>query len=164
MAIRIPLRNRDGEVVAHTAIDDEDAYVTAHAWYRSHHGYAVRTVGQGNAKRLEYLHRVITRAAPGTEVDHLNRDPLDNRRANLRVTNKSGNMQNRGPWRSRDLPRNVYQRDSKYAVVFTLVVDGKRTTRQIGRFITVEEADAAAKAWRATHQPMSFEAALAVSS
>jgi hypothetical protein len=31
------------------------------------------------------MHRLLTGAAPGQVVDHVNRDPLDNRRSNLRV-------------------------------------------------------------------------------
>jgi hypothetical protein len=40
----------------------------------------------GHYKRL-YLHRAILEAAPGTIVDHINGDTLDNRRVNLRFCN-----------------------------------------------------------------------------
>lgn len=33
----------------------------------------------------EYMHRIIAGAKPGEVVDHINRDPLDNRRCNLRI-------------------------------------------------------------------------------
>lgn len=40
------------------------------------------------------MHRVITSAPPGMEVDHINGNGLDNRRGNLRVCTKSGNQRN----------------------------------------------------------------------
>lgn len=40
------------------------------------------------------LHRLITNAPKGVEVDHINGDPLDNRRANLRFCNRSENTRN----------------------------------------------------------------------
>lgn len=40
------------------------------------------------------LHRVIMNPACGVEVDHINRDRLDNRRCNLRLTDRGGNARN----------------------------------------------------------------------
>lgn len=59
--------------------------------------YAVRSVPIGGGKRATVLmHRVITGAAKGTEVDHANQNTLDNRKANLRVCTASENARNRG--------------------------------------------------------------------
>lgn len=41
-----------------------------------------------------YMHRLITGAPKGKDVDHVNHDTLDNRRANLRVGTHFENMQN----------------------------------------------------------------------
>jgi len=46
------------------------------------------------ASDRSYMHRVLTGAPLGTEVDHLNRDTLDNRRANLPVGTHQANMLN----------------------------------------------------------------------
>ena len=46
------------------------------------------------------MHREIMNAPAGLLVDHKNRNPLDNRRANLRLATHSQNMQNRGKFRS----------------------------------------------------------------
>lgn len=43
----------------------------------------------------ELMHRTITGAAIGVEVDHLDGDGLNNRRSNLRVCTKSENLRNR---------------------------------------------------------------------
>lgn len=42
-----------------------------------------------------YLHRFVMDAPRGTEVDHANRDTLDNRRSNLRVCSRRQNAYNR---------------------------------------------------------------------
>jgi hypothetical protein len=40
------------------------------------------------------LHRLIMKPAAGLIVDHINGDPLDNRRANLRVCKQADNVKN----------------------------------------------------------------------
>lgn len=42
-----------------------------------------------------YLHRYVMRAPPGFCIDHINGDPLDNRKANLRVCSFRENARNK---------------------------------------------------------------------
>jgi hypothetical protein len=73
-----------------------------------HKRYAKRNVGA--ARSTVYLHReVMIRADPRTEVfqsthvvDHVNGQPLDDRKANLRWATEAENRANRIPWR--DVP------------------------------------------------------------
>ena len=48
----------------------------------------------------QYLHRMIANTPRGGITDHINRNRLDNRRANLRVVDGTGNMLNVSPKRN----------------------------------------------------------------
>ncbi len=74
------------------AIIDKDDYhkVKGYKWYFNSNGYARAT---RNYKRF-YLHRIITGANKNEQVDHINRNKLDNRRKNLRICTQSENMHN----------------------------------------------------------------------
>ena len=66
--------------------------LTHYKWWCGSGGrYATRT----SCGKTIYLHREILCAAPGEFVDHINRDKLDNRRANLRIATRSQNNINR---------------------------------------------------------------------
>lgn len=73
----------------------DDGLVRQCKWHIDSVGYVAGTIG---GKRYR-LHRAIMGARKGEVVDHINRDPLDNRRCNLRITNRAGNAQNAGPHR-----------------------------------------------------------------
>lgn len=80
------------------ALVDPDDYdrCKAWSWQRSENGYAFRTVSYGR-KRTEklLLHRFIMGDTCDKEVDHINGDKLDNRKANLRLVTRSQNIANR---------------------------------------------------------------------
>lgn len=54
----------------------------------------IRPVPGGPQKGL-FMHRLLMDAKPGQEVDHRSGDTLDNRRMNLRLTDRRGNQNNR---------------------------------------------------------------------
>ncbi len=87
------------------------------------------------------MQRVIINAPDKLLVDHINGDPLDNRKSNLRLATKSQNMRNRkkahnnksgykGVWFD-------YKRDKWVAYI---KINGSSKT--LGRFINKEEAAA----------------------
>jgi len=76
-------------------VDDEDfERVSQYKWSFHKIGYAFRNCGPKAVRKAQYLHRFLLDEPAGI-VDHINGDGLDNRRANLRVVDKSGNGLNR---------------------------------------------------------------------
>lgn len=58
--------------------------------------YVTRDVPAGTGQSAQQLHRFLTEAPKGVQVDHVNRDGLDNRRENLRLCTQTQNLANRG--------------------------------------------------------------------
>jgi hypothetical protein len=136
-----------------SAVSDEDyEYVSRFNWRLVGRGYVARQISHyENGKRrygCVYLHREITGASSGEVVDHINRNPLDNRRCNLRLCTQSQNLRNSGGYKT--IARNGRMRVSQYKGVgradskknpwsARITVDGE--DRRLGVFPT--ELDAA---------------------
>ena len=79
-------------------VDDDDfRYLSKHKWYCSTFGYVVRyeTGKDHDTRKKLYMQRVIMKAGFNKEVDHINRNKLDNRKRNLRICTSSENRLNR---------------------------------------------------------------------
>ena len=81
------------------------------------------------------MHRVILNAPPGREVDHINRNGLDNRRSNLRLATHAQNEANKPP---RGEYKGAYWCKKSGRWRASIRVDGR--LRHMGRFATREEA------------------------
>lgn len=160
---QIPLRQR-GKVVAFALVDDDDfEMLMPWRWMLNDRGYAQRstTIGStadGSRRRVNVrMHRQIMRLdhGDGLEVDHINRNPLDNRRSNLRVVNHSENHENRaggyGSSRYRGVSWDTAR--EKWTATACRRIDGRLKSIHIGRFSSEEEAADAAAAWRREHMP-----------
>lgn len=55
-----------------------------------------RGAKENHESKTIYFHREIMNADKSIEIDHINRNPLDNRRENLRVATRSTNCRNQG--------------------------------------------------------------------
>lgn len=79
-------------------VDDEDfARLDQFCWRANAWGYPIRSQRISKDKGTTIrLAREIMNAPKGIEVDHINRDPLDNRRSNLRLVTKRQNVWNSG--------------------------------------------------------------------
>jgi len=78
----------------YTEVDAADyPWLSRYRWYNVK-GYA-RAVVRKEPKTWRYMHQLILgKPQVGEEIDHVNRNPLDNRRINLRLVNKYQQMQN----------------------------------------------------------------------
>ena len=127
-------------------VDDEDAeYVRSFRWHllvkRSSAGreyvYARRSVMLDGRQQGVLLHREIAGAESRQVVDHINGDPLDNRRANLRVCTQAENARNRQiKVTNKTGCKGVRARDGKYSA--SVAVNGRSV--HCGTFATVAEA------------------------
>jgi hypothetical protein len=67
-------------------VDLDAGILIRHKWSLGTHGYAVSSQGY-------LMHRLILGAKQGMDVDHINRNRLDNRYSNLRIVERSYNLQ-----------------------------------------------------------------------
>ena len=111
-------------------IDEADfELINAYRWHVNDMGYAVWRGVKDGVKSTIRMHRLITGCPKGKIVDHINHNPLDNRRENLRVCTQSENMRNlrdqgKGYW--------FHKQNHNWAVE----INGKH----VGVFETEEEA------------------------
>lgn len=88
---------------AHAIVDPEDyASLARYKWDINSQGYAQRRARNAGARKTVFVHREVVGAKPGEIVDHVNRNPLDCRKANLRIaTPTQNNMNQRAPRRKK---------------------------------------------------------------
>lgn len=130
-------------------VDDDDySGLSQFSWRLSPWGYVVRTVngvqedGVRSSGTTIHIHRQILKASLESEIDHINRDKLDNRKANLRFCDKSQNVWNSGPRKtSHTGVKGVgwHKRIKKYHAR----INTSEGCVHIGYFKTIEEAHAA---------------------
>lgn len=141
--MQIPLSGIRGRG-QYAQVDDEDYdWLCAFSWCWAH-GYAQTTIA--NDKR-KYMHQLLMPAQPGLVTDHINRNKLDNRRANLRHVTCSENMRNT-PARNPVGLKGVYLRKrgprcKTWLRPWAATAVWRRKQYHLGCFATKEEAAAA---------------------
>lgn len=160
----IPLRKRDGTIRAFALVDAEDYEDLSEVTWRLLKGGSRDAVYAGRTTRMadgDWGHELIHRRlmgltkGDGLEVDHIDGDPFNNRRQNLRVVTRQQQVQNLeargGSSRHRGVTFDKATGRWKAQVGF------QGGMKHIGRFDSEQEAADAARAWRRENLPFSNE-------
>jgi hypothetical protein len=127
-----------GRVVS---VDEEDAHLLSERkWYVDGKGYVVRGVKKRGVVRVFLFHREILGAEAGMSVDHIDGDPSNNQKANLRVCTHAENMRNRKKHRNNKSGfKGVCRSRDRWRAQIN--VNGTRIA--LGTFANIEDAAAA---------------------
>lgn len=161
----IPLRRRDGTVL-YALVDPED-FVAINEWrwcviVDGDRRYAYRNGTDADGSRCSiYMAREIMGLERDLDfvVDHINRNTLDNRKANLRVISRLRNAQNVPSKGGTSRFRGVYWHSRSQRWVAQC--HWQRRNYWLGFHDTEEEAAAAASEFRAQHMECAVEEAAA---
>lgn len=153
------LKRKSG-IVLETLIDTMDlerAHEFPYTWYPQWSDitksfYVIgHSYEKGMAQTTVRLYRWITNAKDNDIVDHINHNTLDNRRCNLRITNKKTNSQNRksANKNSQSGVRGVHY--NKQFKLWRAVVCLNGKNKHVGYFKELEEAERAVIEARREH-------------
>ena len=133
MAKKIPLTQGKSAIVD----DDDFDFLMQWKWYFNGK-YAVRGVNTGKTGKKIWMHRVIAKTPDGMDTDHVNRDRLDNRKANLRHATPSQNSCNRRGFSKLGNPKGVVWSKDHGTWRVKIKVEGREI--HIGYFDSPDEA------------------------
>jgi len=117
--IPLGINAKDG----YTTVDKEFAYLAdEHKFYLNNYGYVVTH----QHSTLAWLHHFIVGKPSGRKmvVDHIDRNPLNNRKNNLRIVSQTINLLNREPLKSKYGYKGVYKTHNKFRAEIT--IDGQK--------------------------------------
>ena len=130
-------------------VDDDDAWVLyAHAWFANVQARpnripyiqvkAYQTEKDGK-KTTIFVGRLLLDAQKGEIVDHINHNPLDNRRCNIRIcTHRENNQNRRSQQTTRKRYRGIFWRAHRGKWDVQIVVNGRRCF--FGGYVNEEDA------------------------
>lgn len=119
-----------------TIVDDEDACkISSSSWHYTGNGYAAARINY----KIVFMHRLLCPCPKGMEVDHINRNRLDNRKSNLRVVTKHENRINKSMKSSNKSGyKGVFWDTRRKRFLANISVNGK--TIFLGRFFNKGDA------------------------
>lgn len=122
----------------YTIIDEEFfERVNEFKWSYNLRGYAQRMIGSSGKSML--LHRFIIDAPSDKEVDHINGNRLDNRKANLRLSTRIQNCWN-SKWKNKTGFKGVSIAKHGYNKKYIAAITCRGKVYRLGYFSTAREA------------------------
>ena len=115
-------------------VSEEDYEAVIRYKWSTHRNYFLTQI-EG---KTVYMHRMILNAPNGMEVDHINRDPSDNRRENLRLSDRNRNNANRTSYTPKSGYRGVYIQTNGKS--YQVKIDAYGRTFRGGTFYNKEDA------------------------
>lgn len=138
-------------------IDNKDEWVTEWKWYaskRPHTYYVVRNLKKDErektGKHTIYLHQQLIEVPDGFEVDHKDRNGLNNRRKNLRLASSLQNAANKG-MRTDNTSGVIGVNWDKRTGSWRAELQVNREYKFLGRFANLDEAIAVRKQGELLH-------------
>lgn len=134
-----------------TVSSEDYLRISKHRWSIHSQGYAYRWEQVDGRREMRYLHREVLGLSSGQGVaDHINGNPLDCRRDNLRVLQSTAeNLQNIKSGRGRSRYRGVSQYGNGWKAI--VQTNGKKLSA--GPYRNQVDAAVAAEALRRKHLP-----------
>lgn len=125
------MRDKKCKEVARAVIDIADAErCRSIKWYARNTSNGIYAIGSIKGGKKIFLHRFITNYNGNYDVDHINRDTLDNRKANLRIIEHFRNSANNASTGVKVTPAGKFSASICY----------KGKTIYLGTYSTREEA------------------------
>jgi hypothetical protein len=123
--------------------------IERHNWF-IHQGDVTTNLRIGiNRRETLRLHKLLMHPDTGFEVDHINRNKLDNRRSNLRVVTHLHNLHNNAAHpNSQTGVRGVHPFRNKYSTKYIAFIHVSGKGMHLGTFATVEEAAVEVRAFK----------------
>lgn len=124
-------------------VDDEDFdRLNTYNWHISVRGYVIRKEYVNGKPKVIFMHHEVLSRVPGLDMDHINRNRLDNRSSNLRNISHALNILNSSRFgHNKSGFRGVFWEKEKSRWVAKVTRNKKQYKR---RFVRIEDAIA----WR----------------
>lgn len=124
-------------------LDDEDydkvvkeKYSLSVTWDNTIKNFYVAFTAKPQNSSSRLLHRYLLNPSKGLTVDHINRNPLDNRRCNLRICTQFENNQNQSSNKSGKVGVTFNKKSNKYIAYIKV----KRKHITLGEFKNFDDA------------------------
>jgi hypothetical protein len=136
------IKTKSGSVILVDGLDYD--YLNQWKWCMNRNGYAFRNARVDGRYKKTYMHRLINKTPNGLDTDHINRNKLDNRRANLRSVSRANNNYNMLPSRANKSGVKGVCWDNTRGL-WRSYIGGSRNRTDLGRYKSFEDAVIARK-------------------